>query len=462
MAAGALLVVLVGCSESDPGLADDDTVGDAPLIEVEAQLSEIVPTVFSVRWTVDAEEAESGWVEYGADETYGNIWPGTADGAADFKAALAGFKPSTTVHFRAVAVVDGVEVHGGDESLATGALPVDLPVPSVATHDPPAATGGYLVTSVNTDEPSVVILDADGDVVWWYTPDDSWNLLFISRASLGLDRGSVLYLSTPDVVQEGDHQNQWIVEVSIDGVVRHALQVEDAHHDFLELSDGSLAVLEADFQMVGDLQVKGDRLVEHSPDGSKREVFSAWDHLTYAPDDEGEHPADEWTHVNAVDLDEEAGVYYLSAHHLDSILKIDRDTGELLWQAGGDDSNFALSGGSTDLFQWQHQFELVDGGILVFDNGTSGDMNSRVVQYDLDEDAQMAEQVWEFEPDPTLWIYCLGDVSRLPNGNTLITWGTSGRIEEVTPEGETVLQIDLPLGAGFGYTSWSASLAPAS
>jgi len=70
--------------------------------------------------------------------------------------------------------------------------------------------------------------------------------------------------------------------------------------------------------------------------------------------------------------------------------------------------------------------------------------------------------VWEFEPDPTLWIYCLGDVSRLPNGNTLITWGTSGRIEEVTPEGETVLQIDLPLGAGFGYTSWSASLAPAS
>lgn len=463
VATAACLLALAGCVDrdpDDPGIADDDTYPDASVVDIQASVSEIVPTALSIRWIVNAEEAEAGWIEYGPDESYGSVWPGTSGESSGFRATLIGFAPSTVVHYRAVAVVGGEELYSNGDSVVTGPLPSDLPVPSLAALEPAAASGGYLVTSINTVPPSVAILDAAGEVVWWYTPDETSNVLFISRALLARDRRSVLYLSTPDVVEEGDQDDQWIVEVSLDGTVMGNSQVKDAHHDFLELSDGNLAVLENDIRPVGEELIKGDRIVERGSDGSKTVIFSVWDHLTYVPEAESPFPADEWTHGNALDLDEEEGAYYLSSHHLNSILKVDRATGDLLWQAGGDDSDFALVGGSTVLFQRQHQFQPVDGGVLVFDNGPPDEMLSRAVQYDLDEDAQLAEEVWAFEPDPALWIYCLGDVSRLPNGNTLITWGTSGRIEEVTPEGETVLQIDLPLGAGFGYTSWTDSLLP--
>jgi hypothetical protein len=49
----------------------------------------------------------------------------------------------------------------------------------------------------------------------------------------------------------------------------------------------------------------------------------------------------------------------------------------------------------------------------------------------------------------------LGDVQRLPNGNTLITYSTSGIIEEVTSSGDLVQTIS---ANSFGYTSFRETL----
>ena len=53
----------------------------------------------------------------------------------------------------------------------------------------------------------------------------------------------------------------------------------------------------------------------------------------------------------------------------------------------------------------------------------------------------------------------MGDVYRLPNGNTLITWSALGQIDEVTPDGEVVWRLRSEIGKGFGFTMWRENLS---
>ena len=148
------------------------------------------------------------------------------------------------------------------------------------------------------------------------------------------------------------------------------------------------------------------------------------------------------------------GAYYVSLRNFSTIVKIDRVTGEQLWSLGGESSSFKTAAGSTDLFHHQHQFTMVDDGIVVFDNGLVENSDSRAVEYRLDETAGTAELVWEHHNDPPLFCAVLGDVHRLRNGNTLITWSGLGQIDEVTPQGEVVWRLNSRMGNGFGFTRW--------
>jgi hypothetical protein len=51
----------------------------------------------------------------------------------------------------------------------------------------------------------------------------------------------------------------------------------------------------------------------------------------------------------------------------------------------------------------------------------------------------------------------LGDVQRLPEGNTLVTYSNDSIIHEIDPQGNLVMEIDGG-GYAFGYASWRPSL----
>jgi hypothetical protein len=51
----------------------------------------------------------------------------------------------------------------------------------------------------------------------------------------------------------------------------------------------------------------------------------------------------------------------------------------------------------------------------------------------------------------------MGDVQRLPGGNTLITRGPPSEIQEVDPLGNVVLTNDGE-GRNFGYSEWRTTL----
>jgi hypothetical protein len=104
---------------------------------------------------------------------------------------------------------------------------------------------------------------------------------------------------------------------------------------------------------------------------------------------------------------------------------------------------------------------MLENGILLFNNGgeSGGGVGvpSRVLEYEMDEASRSATLVWEYDSG-SLNSMAFGDAKRLPNGNTLVVFSTSGTIREVSPEGELLREIAYPMGSAVGYVEWRSSL----
>lgn len=167
------------------------------------------------------------------------------------------------------------------------------------------------------------------------------------------------------------------------------------------------------------------------------------------------------THANALEVAPDGNIL-ISVRHTDEIIKIDRQTGDIIWRLGGSQSHnndFTYIGDSLNGISHQHAPIILDNGnILIFDNGNSRTGESRVsraVEYELDEQAMIATLVWEYRTPENHFSPNRGSVQRLDNGNTLINFvSRQPNIIEVTPEGEIVLEITLP----DGYASYQVNV----
>ena len=244
-----------------------------------------------------------------------------------------------------------------------------------------------------------------------------------------------------------------MIRVSLDGSEVESTPLDLAHHEILEHQDGTVAYLAHDPMEIDGTEVNGDSIQELNPDGSTTVIWSAWDtldQLAYNPADGG--PNGEWPHANALDYLPEDDAYLVSFLYLDAIVRIDRASGEIDWIMGGDDSDFELASGGTDIFDRTHQMHRLDDSLLVFVNGAQQGGSSYAVEYAMDEQNLEVEPVWEYWSDPDLNCISLGDVHRFDSGNTLITYSYSGQIQEVTPEGEPNWVLSTNAGSVFGYT----------
>ncbi|HEY3495604.1 MAG TPA: aryl-sulfate sulfotransferase, partial [Polyangiaceae bacterium] len=129
-------------------------------------------------------------------------------------------------------------------------------------------------------------------------------------------------------------------------------------------------------------------------------------------------------------------------------------------------------------FEDAHDPELRDDGtVLLYDNGgflnhSPGEYHSRVLEYQLDEEAKTATRTFEFPGDFDVdtwykeeWYSAImGSANRLANGNILVNapGGLSTRVTrifEITRSGEVVWQIMLPAGVN-SYRARRISPAP--
>ncbi len=132
----------------------------------------------------------------------------------------------------------------------------------------------------------------------------------------------------------------------------------------------------------------------------------------------------EWTHGNSVEYTPD-GKVLLSFREISVVMLIDWPQGNVLWKWG------------RDVVSHQHDATLTpEGNVLIFDNGTHHPVtpHSRIVEVDM----RTNKIVWQYNPKVVFSFFSghIGGCERLPNGNTLICEGQSGRIFEVTPDCE--------------------------
>ncbi len=172
------------------------------------------------------------------------------------------------------------------------------------------------------------------------------------------------------------------------------------------------------------------------------------------------------THANALYLDTD-GNFIVSVRETSEVLKIDRETGDLIYRLTGDPrggDSFTYINDPLDGFSFQHTASTVgENRMLIYDNGVYHEQRqSRVVEYELDVEAKTAELVWSYalpvpEGEDPYYGAVMGSAQRLENGNTIINFsGQPNTIVEVTPDGEVVMEIQLPPG----YFSYRAHLTP--
>ena len=171
-------------------------------------------------------------------------------------------------------------------------------------------------------------------------------------------------------------------------------------------------------------------LVEISPDGTVRDIWSAWD--CYDPVTNPSIDIDHgWTHANAMDYDAAADAFQISLRNLTTIVQVDRATGACDWGVGGSAGTVTIDGPT---FFHQHQFQRHPGRLLVFDNDGAPGFTSRVLEYDFD--GETATHVRTIEADPPLYSFILGDVHRFDDGDTMVVWSVPSTIDRIDADDE--------------------------
>lgn len=307
---------------------------------------------------------------------------------------------------------------------------------------------------------SVAVIDADGRIVWSHrrcSTKNIWGLALGAPADL---RGDVDVRTVEEGVLIGGTN---IVEgtarvhtaiVSWDGDVLWECPIVN-HHHIHRTPEGNFMFLLDDrrsFDKFGGKTLAGDQIVEWDP--GRNAVVWNWHLFDHH---EPETDRSDYSHSNTIEPDPRDDSVIVSCRNMNSLIKVDRKTGEIVWRlgVGGD---FEMD--PADYFYHQHSPELQpNGNILLFDNGTGrppehGGEYSRALELEIDEVSRRARAVWTYRHDPHLFCPIWSDADRLPNGNTLVTFGTrtegdTSRYVEVTSEGEVVWEAEL-LPSGWG------------
>ena len=226
-------------------------------------------------------------------------------------------------------------------------------------------------------------------------------------------------------------------------------------HDFQLRPDGRALFMIYDPQMVdmseivegGDPNATVIGLVIQEVDADNNVLFQwrSWDHIpiTDTTVDLTRSEID-YVHGNSVEWDHDGNII-ISSRFLDEVTKISRETGEIIWRLGGKANQFTFIGDGEPFFDQHDARRLENGHLTLYDNRSAqGSTYSRGVEYELDEEAMTARRVWEYRSGGDSASFAMGNVQRLPNGNSLIGWGAlTPTLTEVTPGGEKAFEMML-------------------
>ncbi len=430
-------------SSTGPGPVTSDTTGEtttpvAPTgncqITATGEVSSKISTVGIVTFTSDVA-VTSAKIEF-TNMAGGDTLTAPVDVAAEgHRTLLLGMKPNATYTYK---VIVNDSCSSQDYSITTGAIPIQG-APRV-TKTGSGGMKGYYVVSLFGQGSSNAILDQDGDVVWYGGGASGGS----SRANMDWEGKYMWAVAANPFPGAGA-----IRRVSMDGLedTTDFPETSYRHHDFVPLPDGIMAFIVHKAASAPTCS----KVIERQPDGSVRDVIADINDVYAQVND---------CHPNSIHYNADDDTYTLGDREASAFVKITRD-GDLIWQVGGANPKGASFAGvqAWDISHGHHLFE--EGGtlhMLVFNNGSGGfgggGGGSKILEFSLDEAAMTGTQVWSHDLMSTTAV--LGDVQRLPNGNTLVALTTNNVVREISPAGATVQEFNV--GGQVGYVDYRPTL----
>lgn len=163
----------------------------------------------------------------------------------------------------------------------------------------------------------------------------------------------------------------------------------------------------------------------------------------------------DWFHINAVHLDTD-GNLLVNSRNTWTTFKVNRHSGQIMWQLGGKHSSFTLRAAPGQvldrdgkIFAWQHDPEAIGGGeYTVFDDESGRNLlgSSRVVTVRLDLTTRVATLVKSDDQPERRVAQAMGNAQTTPGGDLFVGWGALPYISEFGPSGKLLFNAELPPG----------------
>lgn len=366
-----------------------------------------------------------------------------------------------------VTAIDGAgRAKSTPQHFRVGALPERFPIIDVLANEPDLMEPGLLffpVELVSDDErvPWMVAVDESREPVWiWEAPHEYGVVRMHDSGSLYAVSETVAWEISP----LGEVLGQWgekrqkpasskvFVETEVGSLHHELLPMPDAQR-FLALSKRVVKVDDypcsytQPTKSCGSARIEDTMLVQFNREGDVLLKWSMTDRLDtfrigYDALDKIKDGERDWSHGNAA-IPMPGGGFLISIRHQDALVALN-DDGDIRWILSDpsgwhpDFEDLLLEPVGED-FRWsyhQHGPVFDDDGILwLFDNGNEGGtpytgksahIRSRVVAYDIDEEAGTVAQVAEFSETATGQMYsrALGNSFVMPTtGNVMGVYG---------------------------------------
>lgn len=433
------------------GAAGTSSVGGAPCtFAVTATTSSAIPTVGSVDWSTTLAELDHAEITYTLDDASDSERNRGGRAPADVSSSsphtlLLGLKQNRNYTFHIEASSKGgVTCTSPDYHFTTGTLP-NAPAITRTAADPSAQAGGFVITTGGFGSAALVaIVDADGSIVWAAPGPTS-----ASRARFDWEAKNLWVLSAN--AQNGAAD---VRSISLDGltILSTPSGLEHAHHDFVAMPGGVIATF---VWSKSGIDQESD-LVARSPDGSVKTLFHVGSNL-YAGGPSAQGGGAHSYHCNSLAYYAADQSFSIGDRNPSSFVKV-KQSGELEWQFGGTCSGAKAKACVPGTWQVNHGHQLLDDGTFLFFNNTSmGSTNpSNADEFALSlSDTLHASSVKQWTGGAHEHSDTLGDVQRLPNGNTLVTFSNVGTIYELDTAWNVVQTLR---ASSFGYSEWRETL----
>ena len=317
--------------------------------------------------------------------------------------------------------------------IETDALPEDMILPTSVKADK-SKLGNELYFFTPSSSGYTVAYDVNGDVRWYLTNYALWR---IDR----LENGNLL-VSTERLVNSPYYMTG-MYEMTLLGKVVKEYSLEGGyHHDYYEMPNGNFLVASDNFSSgtVEDYIVEVDR--------ETGDIVKTFDLTKILNKEDGKSEnwsQYDWFHNNSVWYDEKTNSVTLSGRHMDAVINLDYDSGNLNWIIG-DSTNwseeyqkyFFTPVGEDFEWQWSQHAAMItpEGYVFILDNGNNkskiaseyvpaSESYTRGVMYKIDTEKMTIEQVFEYgkERGSSFYSPYISDVDYLDKNHYIVHSG---------------------------------------